>query len=298
MAWLGKLLGGGVGLVLGGPLGGLAGVALGHGLDRFLGPPIITDRPPPGPAGGNPGASAADPATAAQGGFVHAAFAVMGHLAKADGRVSEAEIALAESVVARMQLTPGQRRLAIGWFNEGKSESLPLDRILAALRRDCRGRGVMLRLFLDIQFQMAYADGAAGPEEIRVLRHVASGLGVSDALFEGLDQLARFRRGAFGPGGPQGPDAGRGPRSRGGRPGGQSGPSRVGAGLASAYAVLGVPSSATEAEVKRAYRRLLSQHHPDKLISRGLPPEMLKLADEKTHQIRRAYETITKARAT
>jgi DnaJ like chaperone protein len=61
--------------------------------------------------------------------------------------------------------------------------------------------------------------------------------------------------------------------------------------------VLGVPSTASDAEVTRAYRRLLSQHHPDKLVSKGLPPDVLKLADEKTYQIRSAYETVTRARA-
>ena len=67
--------------------------------------------------------------------------------------------------------------------------------------------------------------------------------------------------------------------------------------LDQAYAVLGVAPKATDAEVTRAYRRLLSQHHPDKLVSKGLPEEMIKLATEKTHEIRQAHETITRARA-
>ena len=218
----------------------------------------------------------------------------MGHLAKADGRVSEREIALAEAVMMRLQLSAEQRRAAIDSFSEGKSPAFALDPILAALRQDCAGRGVMLRLFLDIQFQMAYVDGAPGARATGLLEHIARHLGVSDAVFHALDQMARFRRGASGSGRDQANwRADRARRGAGARPGRPVGD---GSGLAGAYAVLGVARTASEADVKRAYRRLLSKNHPDKLVSKGLPPDMLKLADEKTYQIRRAYETITRSR--
>jgi DnaJ like chaperone protein len=217
----------------------------------------------------------------------------MGHLAKADGRVSEREIAVAEAVMTRLRLTVEQRRLAIDYFNEGKSQVLVLDQVLATLRQDCRGRGVLLRLFLDIQFQMAYADGPPGPVAKGQLLHIARHAGVSDAVFQGLDQMANIRRGAAGAGGAKA----RGRAGRGGAGTGHAASGRAESALAAAYALLGVPSTASESEVKRAYRRLLSQHHPDKLVSRGASPDMLKRADERTHQIRRAYETITQARA-
>ena len=62
------------------------------------------------------------------------------------------------------------------------------------------------------------------------------------------------------------------------------------------YAILGVDKGASDAEVKKAYRRLMSQHHPDKLVAKGLPEEMMKVATEKTHEIRQAYEAIKAAR--
>jgi DnaJ like chaperone protein len=59
---------------------------------------------------------------------------------------------------------------------------------------------------------------------------------------------------------------------------------------------LGVKNSCTDQELKKAYRRLMSQHHPDKLVSKGLPEEMMKLATEKTQQIKDAYDLIKQDR--
>jgi DnaJ like chaperone protein len=67
--------------------------------------------------------------------------------------------------------------------------------------------------------------------------------------------------------------------------------------LHEAYAVLGVDRTAGDAEVKKAYRRLMNQHHPDKLVARGLPEEMIDLATEKTQEIKAAYETVMESRA-
>jgi DnaJ like chaperone protein len=63
-----------------------------------------------------------------------------------------------------------------------------------------------------------------------------------------------------------------------------------------AHAVLNVTPDAADADVKKAYRRLLNQHHPDKLVSRGLPEEMMKVAAHKTHEIKQAYDIVKQAR--
>ena len=66
--------------------------------------------------------------------------------------------------------------------------------------------------------------------------------------------------------------------------------------LKDAYRLLGVSDGASDAELKKAYRRLMSQHHPDKLVAKGLPEQMVKDATEKTQQIKAAYELIRKSR--
>ena len=66
--------------------------------------------------------------------------------------------------------------------------------------------------------------------------------------------------------------------------------------LGDAYSVLNVDENASDAEVKKSYRRLMAQHHPDKLVAKGLPEEMMKIATQRTQEIRQAYERIKKHR--
>ena len=66
--------------------------------------------------------------------------------------------------------------------------------------------------------------------------------------------------------------------------------------LSDAYKVLGVSESDDRNAVKRAYRRLMNEHHPDKLVAKGLPPEMMEMAKEKAQQIQAAYDLICKVK--
>jgi len=272
VAWWGKVVGGALGFVLGGPLGALLGAVLGHNLDRGLASLEAGETLDPGDR------------ERVQTAFFTATFSVAGHLAKVDGRVSPQEIGLAEAVMTRMDLSPDMRRAAIDLFNRGKAPGFDLDAVLEQFRQECRHRHSLMQMFLEIQLQAAYADGPPSPGEERLLRQICERLGIPEFLFRRLEQLVRlqheFASGAAG----AGREAPRAPRT--------GGPT-----LDQAYAVLGLKAGASDAEVKRAYRRLLSQHHPDKLVSKGLPEEMMKLATEKTHEIRQAYEIVTRARA-
>jgi DnaJ like chaperone protein len=261
MGWWGKLIGGAFGFMLGGPLGALLGTAVGHGFDRGL--------------------KGAATATASeqervQTAFFTATFAVMGHLAKVDGHVSRNEIQLAEAVMAQMDLTAEKRRTAINLFNEGKSADFPLDEVLDQFRQECRRRITLIQMFIEIQLQAAYADGTLHAAEERLLLRICDRLGYPVALFRRLEAMMRAERSWTG--GPSG-----GP------------PPRQGPTLEDAYALLNLESGAGKTEVKRAYRRLMSQHHPDKLVAKGLPEEMVRIANQKTQEIRKAYEVIRKA---
>ena len=276
MAWWGKVVGGALGFVLGGPIGALLGGVVGHKLDKGLAA-LQTEAAQAGPGDRE----------RVQTAFFTATFSVLGHMAKADGHVSPQEIALAEAVIRRMELTPETRAAAIALFNQGKADDFDLDGVLEQFRRECHRRATLLQMFIEIQIQAAYADGLAAPAEQRILQRIRDKLGIPEFIFSRLEHLARMRweyaQGGARPGG----------AGAGWREAEPQGPT-----LEQAYELLGVSPQADDAEVKRAYRRLMSQHHPDKLVSKGLPEEMMKLAAQKTHEIRQAYELITAARKT
>ena len=112
-----------------------------------------------------------------QASFFAATFSVMGHVAKADGHVSAQEIALAEQLMAHMRLTRDQRQLAITLFNQGKSDRFELHPVLQQFKQECHRRTTLIRMFLEIQVQAAFADGKLDPSESRILQDIAAVLG-------------------------------------------------------------------------------------------------------------------------
>jgi DnaJ like chaperone protein len=261
MKWIGKLTGGLIGLAFG-PIGVAVGVLLGHQFDQAqaedgeaLGPP-------------------ADVAEISER-FFRATFRVMGHVAKADGRVSEQEIAAARAVMSDLRLSAGQVRDAITLFTEGKRHDFDLDAELTTLRSACRGRPDILRIFLEIQVRAALSgnnlDGPVRP----IMQRVAAAIRVSTLELVQIEAVLRIQRGGFGE-----------------RPasGGAAAPSAAAA--EAAYRVLEIEAGASDAEVVKAYRRQLSRHHPDKLKANGLPESMLGHAKQRTQQIIEAYELI------
>ncbi len=269
MSWWGKVIGGAFGFMLGGPLGALLGAVLGHNLDKGLAGLDQNEPLEPGER------------ERVQTAFFTATFSVMGHVAKADGQVTRDEIALAEAVMTEMELNTELRQTAMRLFGEGKKPGFPLEEVLEQFRVECHRRQTLIQMFMEIQLQAAYADGELAPAEERLLLHVCERLGVSRFTFRRLEQMIRAERHFAGAGAGAGRRAAREPAAMS---------------LNDAYAILNVSAQTTDAEVKKAYRRLLSQHHPDKLVSKGLPEEMMKMAARKTHEIRQAYERVKEAR--
>ena len=200
--------------------------------------------------------------------FFEVTFEIMGQVAKIDGRVSEDEIRAARGIMRGMRLGDSQVQSAIEHFTRGKSASYPLDERLAELVAQLGGRGDLARAFVQIQLQAAVSAGHIGPDKRHVLWRVASALGVSRAELAQIESLLRAQTGS---------------------PAAQA---NEAAALETAYRVLGVTPEASNEEVKTAYRRLMNQHHPDKLVARGLPASMAGVAEQKTHEIRAAYDRV------
>ena len=118
----------------------------------------------------------------------------MGHIAKADGRVSENEIEMARSVMQQMRLDEQQKRTAIDLFNQGKQPDFDLDAVLEQFRQESHRRRTLLQMFLEILTHAAYADGVMHPKEQNVLRHISQRLGFSATEFEQLLTMVQAQR--------------------------------------------------------------------------------------------------------
>ena len=285
MSWLGKFVGGTLGLLMAGPLGAALGAALGHQLDQ--GDLDLSE---------HLDGLALENAERLQRAFFFSLFQVMGHLAKADGRVSGAEIGAAREIIHRLQLSAELRVMAMRLFNEGKQDRFSLNHAMNSLVPELIHHPIMVRTFVSLLVETALADGAMKIAQERVLLEICASLQFSRYEYSGIRARLEAERlfGRF--------RMGRRPRmhhsaSQGESSERQSRSSQESVqGIHSAYAVLGLTSIASAAEVKRAYRRMISRHHPDKLTAKGAPVEAIQNATQETQKIQKAYEAICRAR--
>lgn len=247
MQWTGKLIGGGLGMAFG-PIGAALGVAIGHQYDLM-------------------NARRARP-TGEQ--FFLSTFRLMGHVAKADGRVSEREIDAARQVMRDLRLDPRQVQAAIAEFTRGKQADFNLDAEMADLRAACHSQPEILRAFIEIllRFAIAGSDLRGGGRD-RVVR-AAGLLGIAPPLLARMEAAMR---------------------------GGRASPAQnLAERTAAAYRTLETDAAVSNEELTRVYRRLMSRHHPDKLKANGLPESMLEHAKQRTQAIREAYELLREQR--
>lgn len=310
MNWWGKIVGGTLGYVIGGPLGGIFGMAAGHNIDRSL----RRNRPLPAavadaavPAADTQDEDAAYDAAItqyeadvehdeqaesdsrkvakpegkpvqmrAQTAFFTATFSVMGHITAVDGEVNQDEYRIMQMLMGRMSLTDEQRVVAERIFEQGKEADFPLFAVLKQLKRECRNNSNLLRVFLEGQLHAAYADGELNRHEKDVLVEISKRLGFNRREFARTDNMVRAQHNLE--------------TTR--EAGSKSGMQRTSMSVDDAYAVLGLSSHVADGDIQKAYRRQMSQHHPDKLVAKGLPEEMVRMASEKTTEIRTAYEVL------
>jgi len=206
--------------------------------------------------------------------LIDSTFAVMGALCKADQVVTRDEIDAVERIFAMLRLQGESRDQAKAAFNRGKQAGFDLDAAVDRFARVSRGRAPLVQLFLQLQCMAIAADGRVHPAEHAMLVRIARRLGLSEHDVAQLEALLR--------------SASAGPSTRGAVPPQDR--------LADAYAALGVSPAATPDEIKRAYRRLISKNHPDKLAARGLPESMRAVAEERSREINAAYDLIKSAR--
>lgn len=257
-------------MLAGGPVGAAIGVVIGHQFDASSGPAIAR----------RPGLGSAAGASATQIGerFFRTTFQVMGHVAKADGRVSEQEIQAARAVMSQLGLTGEQVQVAISCFTEGKAAPFALEPTLDALYRACQGRPDLMRAFVEIQMRAALMGNDLQSAARGVLQHIATRLGLNGLEFAHIETVLRMRQNGYGSG--TGSARGMSEETR----------------LAEAYKVLECTAQMSNEELSLAYRRQLSRHHPDKLKANGLPESMVEHAKQRTQQIIEAWELVRERR--
>ena len=290
-SWWGKLLGAFFGYLISGPLGALFGLLVGNFFDKGLSSYYSNAH----------WFYHSEKRKFVQQTFFNSTFSVMGYIAKADGRVSEKEIEMAKLLMNEMRLSITQKEEAKRLYNEGKNPHFQFEKILSLLQATCKDNRDLLKLFVDIQYRAAQVDGLT-TKKITALDVVFSFLG-----FAPLHKQHRFYD-DFGD--DTASDTSR--RQSAQQESASSGYKRYSSSqrqnqnqyqssykpkaapnlLDHAYALLEVNANASKQEVKRAYRKLLSRNHPDKLIAQGLPEEMIKIANDKTHRLMKAYELI------
>ncbi len=276
MQFFGKLLGIFFGIIFGGPYGALIGLFLGHQFDKARARAYYSF------GGTSDEYQSKETQQQRQAEFFKAAFAVMGHVAKSKGQVTKQEIELASTIMQRMQLNEEQTRAAQKAFREGKSADFPLQETLTQVCQITAGRFDLLQFFLEVQISAAFADGHLDPKERKILNTIAVGLGFSTAQ---LNRRLKMQEAAF----------------RFQQSGSQyqrtysstSHAPRANL-LKDAYDLIGVSEDSDAKTVKRAYRKLMNEHHPDKLVAKGLPPEMMEMAKDKAQEIQNAYDLIKK----
>lgn len=206
-----------------------------------------------------------------QEGFLESIFSVMGCLCQADGKVTKGELDVAEKLFDQMHLQGEQRARARAAFERGRADDFNLDTELASVNRLTQRQPILRQVFLQVQLTAIAADGVLHPAEHEMILRVARGVGCSEAEVQQIEAMLH------------------------GAAANSQGSSEEA--LKDAYRVLGVAEDAGDAEIKRAYRRLMSQNHPDKLAGKGLPESMREVAQARTSEIGNAYERIRSARS-
>ncbi|MFA6821476.1 MAG: TerB family tellurite resistance protein [Sphaerochaetaceae bacterium] len=248
MGWIGKIVGGALGLAIGGPLGLVAGIAFGNLFDRSTN------------IGRTQKAPTYTQTQHSQMVYFVATFSMLAKMATANGRfVPEERKVIEDYMTHKLKLDPSSKEAAWRVFNAALSGQGTFEEYAQQFYESFAHERAHLEVMLDVLVGIAAADGKIDPSEERLINRAASIFRISASLLDAIKK-------------------------------------RYTNNLDDAYALLGLTRQASEGDIKRAYRRLSIDYHPDSIASKGLPEEFTLFASEKFRSIQEAYEAIKKER--
>lgn len=201
--------------------------------------------------------------------FFETTFLLLGYLAKADGRISQSETAYADKIIAQMALNTEQHQQAVELFRQGAGSAFELEPVVAEFLHSCGKQQLPQQTLLLFLISLAQAEQGIAPSEQSALARIARLIGVGEAQLATLLRMANAQQQFHQPGA---------------------------TGIEDAYAALGLSNGASDAEVKQAFRKRMSENDPDKLIANGVPEEMTRVASENAQEIKAAFDMIKQTR--
>ncbi|HEX5078651.1 MAG TPA: TerB family tellurite resistance protein [Geminicoccaceae bacterium] len=258
MAIWGKIVGGTAGFAVGGPIGAILGAVAGHAFDHYRAEQNRRGQK----ARHEPPLFYEDPAETRRIAFATALIALAAKLSKADGRVTADEIRAFRRV---FQIQDDEVGDIARIYNQAKESTEGFEAYARQIAMMFERDRYLLSELLTGLFDVARADGALNRAETDFLRRVAAIFGFDEAAFEEIRR--RFTASA-----------------------------RRMSGADDAYAVLGVSRDASDEEIRKVYRQLVREHHPDRLVAKGLPQELVEHANRTLAAINVAYDRIAKER--
>ncbi len=256
MSWFGKIIGATIGYFLGGPMGLIAGAVFGHMIDKS--------------ASVGEGGSQQDSGryyfrntgyTRPQLVFFVGAFSMLAKLASADGPVSEgARRKVNEFMVNDLHLSGQSYQYAQSIFNQALTQNVSFENLADQFYQNFRTSPQLLTLMIDIFYRVAMVDGRISPNEERLINYAVRVFHLADSVHDSIRRNYNVK------------------------------------GSSKAYATLGLTEQATDAEIKKAYHKLILEYHPDTIASKGMADEFKEYATKKFRDIQEAYETICRER--
>ncbi len=192
--------------------------------------------------------------------FFVSLFSMLGKMAKADGIVSKEEIDTLIHFMMEMKLDEEDKKAAITIFNNAKNDKYSIYEYAIQYKENAsiETRAIMYKML----WKVAYSDGVIHQQESAILQKIPPYLGLNSNFYDRLKGEILD----------------------------------IAQDVNVHYNLLGCTSSDSDAHIRKSYKRIIAEYHPDKIQSKGLPKEFVKVANEQTKRINKAYEAIKKSR--